>query len=61
MDAESSINVTGKGQLTGKGYFKSMGASYAGQGGSQDLDGVDRTYVRIKNYLCLGNILPSSR
>lgn len=46
MDSESNINVTGKGQLTGKGYFKTMGASYAGQGGSQDLDGVDRTYVR---------------
>jgi hypothetical protein len=44
MDAESTINVTGKGQLRGKGYYMTMGASYAGQGGTQDSDGVDRTY-----------------
>jgi hypothetical protein len=44
MDAESTINATGKGQLKGKGYYMSMGASYAGQGGTQDSDGVDRTY-----------------
>jgi hypothetical protein len=44
MDAESTINATGKGQLKGKGYYMTMGASYAGQGGTQDSDGVDRTY-----------------
>lgn len=47
MDSDSRLNVTGKGNvrgaISGKGYDADMGASYAGQGGSQD-DSRDLTY-----------------
>jgi hypothetical protein len=44
MDAESRLNVTGKGPITGRGHDNRMGASYAGQGGAQPKDSKDLTY-----------------
>lgn len=44
MDSESIINTTALGQLKGLGAYDGDGASYAGQGGSQYVNGRDKTY-----------------
>lgn len=44
MDSDSILNATGIGNIKGSGYEDKYGASYAGQGGTQDPTPVDATY-----------------